>query len=181
MKVIFLDNDGVICLRSNWGSRFKKQKKYKGDLSGRERPFEVRADNFDRKAVRVLNEILEETGAEIIISSDWRRLGSLEELQEYYLTQGIVKAPVGLTKIFSKVKIPDHFPWNRGYSSEQERSLEILDWLSDHPEITQWVAVDDLDMSTRNGWGLSNFVHTPIDTEGIKQTGVKKKILDSLI
>ena len=27
MKVIFLDNDGVICLGSNFGSRFKKQKR----------------------------------------------------------------------------------------------------------------------------------------------------------
>jgi len=30
MKVIFLDNDGVICLSSNWGSRHKKQKKWDG-------------------------------------------------------------------------------------------------------------------------------------------------------
>lgn len=27
MKVIFLDNDGVICLSNNWGSRYTKQKK----------------------------------------------------------------------------------------------------------------------------------------------------------
>jgi len=27
MKVIFLDHDGVICLSSEWGNRFKKQDK----------------------------------------------------------------------------------------------------------------------------------------------------------
>ena len=27
MKVIFLDNDGVICLSTEWGGRFKKQQK----------------------------------------------------------------------------------------------------------------------------------------------------------
>jgi hypothetical protein len=25
MKVLFLDNDSVICLSNNWGSRYKKQ------------------------------------------------------------------------------------------------------------------------------------------------------------
>jgi histidinol phosphatase-like enzyme len=29
MKVIFLDNDGVICLFNNWGSRAKKWSKYR--------------------------------------------------------------------------------------------------------------------------------------------------------
>ena len=28
MKVIFLDNDGVICLYNNWGGRQKKWSKY---------------------------------------------------------------------------------------------------------------------------------------------------------
>ncbi len=30
MKVIFLDHDGVICLSSEWGNRFKKQDKWGG-------------------------------------------------------------------------------------------------------------------------------------------------------
>jgi hypothetical protein len=29
-------------------------------------------------------------------------------------------------------------------------------------------------------WGLSNFVHTPRDNEGIKQSGVKEKLLEYL-
>ena len=83
MKILFLDNDGVICLSSNWGSRHKKQKKlgtepifnHKNEL-----PVEYRFDNFDIKAVKVLNKILEQTGAEIVVSSDWRLHGTLEEL-----------------------------------------------------------------------------------------------------
>jgi len=31
MKVIFLDHDGVICLSTEWGGRYKKQKKW-GEL-----------------------------------------------------------------------------------------------------------------------------------------------------
>jgi hypothetical protein len=30
------------------------------------------------------------------------------------------------------------------------------------------------------GWGLTNFVHTPRITEGIKQIGIKEKILSFL-
>jgi hypothetical protein len=64
MKVIFLDHDGVICLSTEWGSRFKKQKKWGGrklSMSNVEVPLEYRFDNFNKKAVKVLNEILEET------------------------------------------------------------------------------------------------------------------------
>jgi hypothetical protein len=31
-----------------------------------------RFDYFDKKAIKVLNQVLEETGAEIVVSSDWR-------------------------------------------------------------------------------------------------------------
>ena len=36
-----------------------------------ETPMEYRFDNFNKKAIKVLNEILEETGAELVTSSDW--------------------------------------------------------------------------------------------------------------
>ena len=47
MKVLFLDHDGVICLASNWGGRFKKV----GFDSNPETPLDIRMDNFDVKAV----------------------------------------------------------------------------------------------------------------------------------
>jgi hypothetical protein len=78
---------------------------------------------------------------------------------------------------------PENFIWSRQWDLEQSRSLEILQYLRDNPEVTEWVAVDDLDMS--NGeewkkWGLTNFVLTPKSTEGIKQSGVKEKIVNYL-
>jgi hypothetical protein len=103
MKVIFLDNDGVICLSSNWGSRLKKQTKWgkmKLSMSMSSIPVEYRFDNFDRKAVKILNEILETTDAEIVVSSDWRLHANLEELGEYYTSQGIIKKPIGVTEVF---------------------------------------------------------------------------------
>ena len=201
MKVIFLDNDGVICLSSNWGSRFKKTKAYSTDHPNREGqvPVEYRFDNFDVKAVKVLNSILEKTGAEIVVSSDWRLYASLEELGDYYESKGIIKRPIGFTEVFHYTNwleegfIKDHgeFPWSRSESREQERHFEILRWLRDHPEVTHWVAVDDLHMGTHvtnssygpydRDWGLENFIWTPRDWEGIKQSGIKDKIIKHLI
>jgi hypothetical protein len=196
MKVIFLDHDGVICLSNNWGGRAKKQKEYGRKMSQAidELPVDVRFDNFDRKAIEVLNSILDETGAEIVVSSDWKRWATVEELGEYYEQQGIIKKPIDATRFAHKdIEMPSHeeFPyWNRNDTLEQERHFEILDWLKRHPEVTHWVAIDDLNMaisvSTHHygdfdrEWGLANFVWTPQMTEGIKQSGKKEKILEFL-
>jgi len=202
MKVIFLDNDGVICLANNWGSRLKKQKKWGGmrlSMSNRGIPLEYRFDNFDQKAVKVLNEILEETDAEIVVSSDWRLHATLEELGDYYESQGIIKRPFGVTEVFhfsnwrDEGFIPDHddFVWSRSEYREQERHFEIMRYLGNFPSITHWVAIDDLHMGIHvdastygpfdREWGLENFVWTPRDWEGIKQSGKKEKILKFLI
>ena len=189
MKTIFLDNDGVICLSNNWGGRSKKWAKYRSKNPETSRyiddaPVEVRFDDFDKKAIKVLNEILEETGAEIVVSSDWRCHANLEELGEYFLSQGILKKPIGVTKLLGQCDQPENYPWLRKWDVEQSRSLEILQYLRDNPEITKWVAVDDLDMG-KNGeewkdWGLDNFVLTPSSSEGIKQSGIKEKIIKFL-
>jgi hypothetical protein len=195
MKALFLDNDGVICLSNNWGGRSKKWAKYRSanpetskQLS--DAPVEVRFDDFDKKAVKILNEILEQTGAEIVVSSDWRLHATLEEIGEYYTSQGILKKPVGFTKLLGQFDDPENFVWSRQWRLEQSRSLEILQYLKDHPEVTEWVAVDDLNMGIPQvheswgememDWGLTNFVLTPKSNEGIKQSGIKEKIIKYL-
>ena len=189
MKVIFLDLDGTICLSNNWGGRSKKWGKYRSENPEtskfmKDAPVEVRFDDFDKKAIKVLNEILEETESEIVVSSDWRCHANLEELGEYFISQGILKKPVGVTKMLGQCNQPENYPWLRKWDVEQSRSLEILQYLFDHPEVSQWVAIDDLDMG-KNGeewkdWGLDNFVLTPSRTEGIKQSGIKEKIIKFL-
>jgi hypothetical protein len=186
MKVIFLDHDGVICQSNNWGNRFKKQKDWGGrklSMTTLEMPVEYRFDNFDEKAVNVLNEILEETGAEIVVSSDWKRWATVEEMGEYYESKGIIKKPIAFTDSILYDDYED-FPWHRKCELEQTRSLEIAQYLGLNTVITHWVAIDDLNMSLQSEgdkeWGLKNFVLTPINNEGIKQTGIKDKILNFL-
>ncbi len=189
-KILFLDNDGVIALSHNWGGRVKKWKKYRklnpeitSDTSA---PVNVRFDDFDKKAIKILNEVLEETGAEIVVSSDWRLHATLEELGEYYESQGIIKKPIAFTKRYIGCDKPDEFEWVRRTMYEQQRCIEVKQYLTDHPDITHWACIDDLELGERDSydreqkWGLSNFVHTPRENEGIKQSGVKEKLLQYL-
>lgn len=190
MKVIFLDNDGVICLSNNWGGRTKKWNKYiklnPGQNSLALAPVEIRFDDFDKKAIKILNEIIEQTGAEIVVSSDWRLHATLEEIGEYYISKGIIKKPIAFTKRYIGCDRPDQFEWRRGTMYEQQRCIEVHQFIIDHPEITNWVCIDDLQLGAKDSygfeqiWGLSNFVHTPRMSEGIKQSGIKDKILEFL-
>jgi len=138
-----------------------------------------------------LNEILEKTNADIVISSDWKRWATVEEMGEYYESQGIKKKPIGFTKSINDCEVPDDFQFSRQFDLEQERHFEILQYLKDNPQITHWVAVDDLNMGKVQkhetwgdmelDWGLDNFVHTPKSNEGIKQSGIKEKVIKFLL
>jgi len=191
MKVIFLDHDGVICLSNNWGGRTRKWVKYQSenlDVSKEKKdaPVEYRFDDFDTKAVKVFNSILEETGCEIVVSSDWKLQATLEELGDYYESQGIIKRPIALTPNLIDCTVHGNvFIWSPRWDLEQTRTIEIRQYLHDHLEITHWVSVDDLNMGKigepwKDVWAIDNFVLTPKSSEGIKQSGIKEKILKFL-
>ena len=176
MKVIFLDNDGVVCLSTEWGRRYNR--KFEG--------LAQILDPLNKKAIEVLNEIIRETDAEIVVSSDWKYHASLEQLGEWYEKHGLIKRPIDTTSK-ENTEAPEDFPWHRSVDLEQTRYLEITKWLREHPEVTHWVAIDDMDLGERFGeisgnfiWGLKNFVQTPRSNEGNKQSGVKQKVLKFL-
>ena len=169
MKVLFLDHDGVICLSSQWGKRNSKKNKEKGEIF----------DPFCSKAVNVLNEIIEQTDCEIVVSSDWRTYCQLSEMKELYKKRGILKDPIGYTVVFSDMD-EDVWEETKEYKdfykiNARVREKEIRHWLDTHPGVLKWVAVDDLPMDK-----LKSFVHTIRPSEGIKQTGIKEKIIEML-
>jgi hypothetical protein len=189
MKVLFLDHDGVICLANNYGSRFRKNKVIKGGyLNLNKLPIEKRFDDFDKKAIKVLNRIIEKTDCEIVVTSDWRFWATVEEMGVYYEQQGIIKKPIDFSPYINDVEVPTDFKWHPSFDLEQERYWEINNWIATH-EIDKWVAVDDLHLGRTvinpsgedaRTWGLDNFVWTPVANEGIKQTGIEEKILKYL-
>ena len=169
MKVLFLDHDGVICLARQWGKRNTKKSKAKGEVF----------DPFCTKAIGVLNNIIEETNCDIVVSSDWRLYKDLDYMQEMYLERGIKKAPISYTPVFD-VCDEDILEETWEYKDKSQimarvREKEIKAWLTRNPDVEKWIAVDDLNMHK-----LDHFVHTAIQTEGIKQTGIKQKIINTL-
>ena len=169
MKVLFLDHDGVICLADQWGKRKSKKSIKKGEVF----------DPFCNKAIKILNEIIEETDCEIVVSSDWRLYKDLEYMQEMYKKRGIIKPPMAYTEVFD-VCDDDILEETWEYKDNTQilarvREKEITSWVRNNPEINSWVAVDDLNMHK-----LKYFVHTPRQSEGIKQSGIKNKIIEIL-
>lgn len=127
---------------------------------------------FDKGAVKVLNEILTAIpDVEIVVSSDWRHHFTLPALKQLYTDQGVIKQPIGFTGYVSSDA--------NQLQLEQCRVAEIRNWLKTHyiglVPMLGWCVVDDMDLSA-----LGNFVQTPRIREGIKQTGVKEKIIKIL-
>ena len=154
---IFLDIDGVLATSHQYGSK-KLHPKYN-------------CYPFDKKCVIVFNEIIEKIKPEIILSSDWKFHYNIEQMNEIFNWNGI------------DIKITDTTPnlWGTRFFSLSElencRASEILLYATDY-ELTNYVAIDDLNLSK---WIPNNFVHTPRANEGIKQSGVKEKIINKLI
>lgn len=160
MNVIFLDIDGVLATNKEFGmNRTKFQTKHP-EAKELHIPYP-----FNHGCVKIFNEILEETNAKIILSSDWRLHWGLEELDRIFKFNGVIKSPEATTSFFK---------WKLSSGLELDRIKQIEQYVA-YSEITNWVAIDDLNLSDLG----DRFVRTK-DSEGLKQTGLKNKILKIL-
>ncbi len=173
MKKIFLDIDGVIATsKEHWmnAAKFQKKNQWAKDLHV---PYP-----FNKKCVEILNEIIESTEAEIVLTSDWKKFWTLEQMDMIFKENGIIKPPIDQTKI------------EFYYSSNDVkiRVTEIETYLNLHGMITSdhnfpignWVILDDLPLN----WYLSEEIKTRFfltrASEGLKQSGLKNKIIEKL-
>jgi hypothetical protein len=154
-KFIYLDIDGVLSL----GSEVQPKSTRWGSIH-----------RFNKRAVQYLNEILEKTNADIIISSDWKNHFTLEQLQEIFTEwAGICKLPIDVTPTIPGVTLQRLEEW---------RAKEILQHVEKFKPVA-WVAVDDLFL---NSWiSDEHCVYVSRFMEGIKQTGKKQEIINKLI
>ena len=163
MKVLFLDHYGVLCLSTKPVTRTEFSMPTADEFADTGITF---FSDFDPAAVAALNDIIQRTGAEIVISSDWKRETTLSGMCEFYQKQGIKKMPLAYTN------------WLPGAATyHQQRAGEINAWLDQHPEITHWCAVDDLYMAT---W-LTNFAWAKCVDQGIKDPAVQDQIIQLLV
>lgn len=134
MKIIFLDIDGVLVLENSGV------------------PHEEYAHRFDKECVKTLNEILSETNAEIVLTSDWKKIYDIERLNFIFKWNGVAKSPIDVTKDF------------------RNRETEITDYVQ-RKNVSDFVILDDMNLVIFP----KNFVRCNTD-EGLKQKDIKEKI-----
>lgn len=160
MKTIFLDIDGVLATQKEFmRARHSFHKKYN-------EAYELNIPYpYNPGCVKVLNEILEETDAQIVLSSDWKIHWNLENLDKIFKFNGIIKSPIAVT---------GSHPVSFG-NLEKNRVNEINIYREKY-DVGSYVIIDDLHMDI---YEIDRFVRTN-DREGLKQLGIKNKILKFL-
>ena len=127
---------------------------------------------FDEKCVKILNEIIEKTNPMIILSSDWKLHYNIEALNRIFEINNINTIVTDITSNLWGIKF-------KSVAQLQDcRADEILLYVHEN-QTEKWLAIDDLDLSP---WiNNEHFIRTPKVNEGIKQSGIKNKILNILL
>src|SRR5689334_7658984 len=95
MKLIFLDFDGVLNSNDYFDSTFFKQET--NGLSWEEIMLIAHYTHIDPVAVKILNQLVEISGAQVIVSSTWRLKYTVEELNSMLKDRGATFQIVGAT------------------------------------------------------------------------------------
>ena len=125
-KILFLDIDGV--LNTNWWEQKPSVDQY--------------GYGFDPRAVANLKKIIDETGADIVISSSWKFMG-LTQMQEMWEDRMLPGKLVGITPN----TVSDELLLTADLDNMEFfdiRGYEIKEWLSKH-KVDRYAILDDMD------------------------------------
>ena len=133
MKVIFLDFDGVM------------NTAYYGHFLGKEGlPYRDEFGAvFDPNCVGYLKEIIEKTGAEIVVTSSWKSLMTYRDMLNMWEQRGLPGYVIDLTPSSSGCR---------------RRGDEIDAWLKECKDECQYVILDDIDESNFNEHQLPRLI-----------------------
>eukprot|EP00931_Biecheleriopsis_adriatica_P028986 TRINITY_DN17268_c0_g1_i1.p1 TRINITY_DN17268_c0_g1~~TRINITY_DN17268_c0_g1_i1.p1 ORF type:complete len:328 (-),score=67.38 TRINITY_DN17268_c0_g1_i1:57-944(-) len=135
-KAIFLDVDGV--LRPLTAGGFQSM------MVDGEYALRAETADFISGALLAVRHIVENTGAMIVLSSEWRRDQPMREgvdniLKEYEMRPCATWTPTDLQR--------DMGTENPFKAFTERRAREISKWLSTNPQVKQWVVIDDINMA----------------------------------
>lgn len=122
-NIIFLDIDGVL---NKVGSSL--------NISNDG----IKTPHIDSFAVGLVNLLVSDVEAQLVLSSDWRKFDSSLEMKTGSFDVRRFLVSKGLKNRF-------HADWHTPISHHYHghRGAEINDWLVHHHDIKQWVALDD--------------------------------------
>ena len=159
-KVVFLDIDGVLNIRE-----------FQSDMK-KDTPKDEFGYAFDPVAVANLAHIIEETGADIVISSSWRFYG-VPKLRKMWEIRNLPGSVLDITPN----TVSDEMLLNADLDEMELgvcRGNEIKEWLSKHKgEVSNYVIIDDFDDLLQEQMGHAVITNTLI---GISESDAEKAI-----
>ena len=165
MKVIFLDIDGVLATTKQYFTNRTKFREKNIDAKELNLPYP-----WDKECVDVFNEILDATNAVIVLSSDWKHHWSLEEIDKVFKWNGVIKSPIAYTP-------NDSVSFG---NLTMNRAWEIEKYIRE-VGVDNYVVIDDLWVNKyMKSNGSEDRAFITRESEGLKQTGLKDKIIKKL-
>ena len=124
MRILFLDLDGVLNI------------KYKLSPEDRE-------PTFDADCVRHLNSVLAYADYDIVVTSTWRMRHGVKALNRLLRVRGVEADVVGT------IDVPVFDASDMLILNAPSRPSDIRKWLSEHPGVTHYAVLDDVEATTR--------------------------------
>jgi hypothetical protein len=149
-KIIFIDVDGPLA----WGSWNDGKVTITGGVEDFQIPYP-----WDRADCEALQKICDETNAELVLSSDWKKHFTFNQMKRIFWHYGITARLIDITThqdLWNKMSRP---------GLDHERALEVAKWARDN-KITNWIAIDDLDLYHSFKWltpRVSMWRHVQVD------------------
>lgn len=149
-KIIFIDVDGPLA----WGTWNEGKVTITGGVEDFQIPYP-----WVKEDCEALQKICNETNAELVISSDWKKHFTFNQLKRIFWHYGITARLIDITT--------HQDLWNKMSRSslEHERALEVAKWAKDN-KISNWIAIDDLDLYHAFKWitpRVSMWRHVSVD------------------
>jgi hypothetical protein len=149
-KIIFIDVDGPLA----WGTWNDGKVTISTGVEDFQIPYPWVKEDCD-----ALQKICEETNAELVVSSDWKKHFTFNQLKRIFWHYGITARLIDITThqdLWNKMSRP---------GLEHERALEVAKWAKDN-KISNWIAIDDLDLYHTFKWltpRVSMWRHVSVD------------------
>jgi hypothetical protein len=135
-KIIFIDVDGPLAW-TTWNDG-------KVTIGDGQDDFTI-PYTWVKEDCEALQKICDETNAELVVSSDWKKHFTFNQLKRIFRHYGITARLIDITThqdLWNKMSRP---------SIDHERALEVVKWAKDN-KISNWIAIDDLNLSREFKW-----------------------------
>lgn len=142
MKIVFLDFDGVVITPESRKQGDKARKIFYGGWAGGDDGHEF---SFDRELLRHIQFICQQTNAKIVVISQWRLYRDAHLIPTWFIERGLTIEVVGYTEdLATNLDDPEIMP-----NEHKDRADEIAKWLEEHPEVSSFVILDDMQCAGR--------------------------------